>query len=589
MDYHVAPLGVDTNAGTLDQPFRTIQRAAEVMQAGDTCYIRAGVYREWIKPPRGGVSEDRRITYAAYPGELPEIKGSERIATWSQTTGQVWQAVLPNSFFGSYNPYALGICGEWLEWTTGRHRGDVYRNGVPLTEMTNPAEVAEKAGTWAATVDEARTTLWAHFGEADPNVELVEINTRELVFFPEVTGLEYITVNGLALMHAANNWAPPESFQRGLIGVNWGSHWIIANCRISDAKCVGLSAGKFNPAAPPAGSREQVGHHWVHHNWIRRCGQAGIAGNMGFAFSRIEGNLIEDINFKSEFGGEETSGIKVHNAVDVTVAGNVIRRVFDARGKGGGDYPGIWIDWCNQGARITGNVVYDTDHYCIFLEACHGPLLVDNNIFVGKISRLHAKRIVLGHNLFADAGIFYQDWMADPREPGWYRPHTCQSAGSGRMRVEGNRFFNNIFLRSPVPAGDRPLDCRAAANLYLGGEPPAPDEPDSVCAAAVASSVTIHDLPNGARIEVELGQDPADVATQPLTHARIGRFEEIGQGIEDVSGRPVNVDTDIRNTRRDPVHPTVGPIEALGRTRMSFVLTAGPVPTGGMIWKGCRR
>ena len=33
MDYHVAPVGFDTNAGTLDLPFRTIQRAADVMQA----------------------------------------------------------------------------------------------------------------------------------------------------------------------------------------------------------------------------------------------------------------------------------------------------------------------------------------------------------------------------------------------------------------------------------------------------------------------------------------------------------------------------------------------------------------------------
>ncbi len=576
MDYYVAPHGLDGGPGSLKAPFRTIQQAADVMQPGDVCYIRAGTYREWVRPPRGGDAETRRITYTAYAGEAPQIKGSERVTAWRKTSGTVWKVVLPNSFFADYNPYALGITGEWLEWTDGLHRGDVYLNGVPYVERPRPSEVNDSVGTWAVSVDEERTTLWANFGEADPNRELTEINVREQVFFAAQQGINYITVRGITLMHAANNWAPPESFQRGLIGVNWGSHWIIENCLVSDAKCVGISAGKFDPETPPpAGSRERIGWHCIRNNHIRRCGQAGIAGNMGFAFSRIDRNLIEDINFKTEFGGEETSGIKVHNAVDVVIKGNLVRRVFDGRGKGGGDYPGIWIDWSNQGARITGNVVYDTDHYCLYLEACHGPLLVDNNIFIGKAVRLHAKRVVLAHNLFCDSGVVYQDWTADQREPGWYRPHTCQGAGSGRMRIEGNRFFNNVFLRSPVPPGDQPMDCQSAANLYLGCSPPDTDEPDCIQSAETVSDLSVSDLPDGVRVTIRWDCDPASVDTRLVTHARIGIFKDIGQGVEDAQGRPVNVDADIRDVRRSPDHPVAGPFENISFPDMAVLLTAG--------------
>ena len=43
-EYFVAPDGLDANPGTQPAPFRTIQKAAGIMVAGDTCRIRAGTY-----------------------------------------------------------------------------------------------------------------------------------------------------------------------------------------------------------------------------------------------------------------------------------------------------------------------------------------------------------------------------------------------------------------------------------------------------------------------------------------------------------------------------------------------------------------
>jgi len=42
--YYVAVNGKDANSGTLTKPFATLQKAQEKVNAGDTVYIRGGVY-----------------------------------------------------------------------------------------------------------------------------------------------------------------------------------------------------------------------------------------------------------------------------------------------------------------------------------------------------------------------------------------------------------------------------------------------------------------------------------------------------------------------------------------------------------------
>jgi Right handed beta helix region/Protein of unknown function (DUF1565) len=44
MSYYVAPAGSDTSAGTSQAPFRTIQRAADAVEPGDTVVVRSGQY-----------------------------------------------------------------------------------------------------------------------------------------------------------------------------------------------------------------------------------------------------------------------------------------------------------------------------------------------------------------------------------------------------------------------------------------------------------------------------------------------------------------------------------------------------------------
>jgi hypothetical protein len=73
--YYVSTSGNDNNPGTLSQPWRTIQKAARTLVAGETVLIRGGTYRETILPANSGTAGNY-ITYGAYPNEAVIVDGS---------------------------------------------------------------------------------------------------------------------------------------------------------------------------------------------------------------------------------------------------------------------------------------------------------------------------------------------------------------------------------------------------------------------------------------------------------------------------------------------------------------------------------
>ncbi|NQU75359.1 MAG: DUF1565 domain-containing protein, partial [Planctomycetes bacterium] len=83
----------DENAGTEALPWKTINKAVSVAQAGDTVWIKAGVYREGIQrfANRGEyyASRIRFITLAAYKNDRVVIDGTVVISEseWQRVEG----------------------------------------------------------------------------------------------------------------------------------------------------------------------------------------------------------------------------------------------------------------------------------------------------------------------------------------------------------------------------------------------------------------------------------------------------------------------------------------------------------------------
>lgn len=88
--YYVSVNGSDNNPGTINAPFRTIQKAASVMIPGDKCLIRGGIYRETVIPPVSGTN-GKPIQFSNFPGEQVIITGLDPIGGWQRHTGSIYK------------------------------------------------------------------------------------------------------------------------------------------------------------------------------------------------------------------------------------------------------------------------------------------------------------------------------------------------------------------------------------------------------------------------------------------------------------------------------------------------------------------
>jgi hypothetical protein len=78
-NYYVSTTGDDTAAGTVTAPWKTISHAAAAnsgVKAGDTVYVRAGVYKESVVFAISGAASPGPITFTSYPNELAIIDGT---------------------------------------------------------------------------------------------------------------------------------------------------------------------------------------------------------------------------------------------------------------------------------------------------------------------------------------------------------------------------------------------------------------------------------------------------------------------------------------------------------------------------------
>jgi len=550
-EIHVAKSGNDTNSGGAESPYLTISKAAAVARPGDTITVHAGTYREWVRPARGGDGTDARITYRAAAHEEVVIKGSERVTTWSAEGNGLWKVELPNASFGDYNPYALTLSGGWLLYGQWHHRGDVYLDGKALSERRTRAEVARDQRTWCCQADDHVTTIWANFGSARPNRRLTEINARPSVFFPEKSGLQYVTVDGFQIMHSAENWEPPGlPLQMGAIGPRMGKHWIIQNCTVTHARCVGIILG--HARGVDYADIDAFGDHVVRNNVIRHCGEAGIAGQEGAARCLIENNLIEDTNDRREFGGWETAAIKLHQSVDVIIQHNLIRRVSHQTH---GAF-GIWLDWANQGARVTGNIIYDTQTEALFLEMDHGPTLVDNNILVGGGVKSNSEASVFAHNLLVDCPF---RMVSDTRRRSQYhKPHSKIVVERKQGIPRDDKWFYNIFVRQGLDRVRQATGYVSDYNLFLEGARPSRFEGTHSRVAPFAARFERTDRPGGVSLQFAVNQPALEITGPWVDGQLVGVFPTVGQTIEDRDGRPMRVDVGMLDRQRQS--PRVGPL-----------------------------
>jgi len=470
---------VDSNPGTIDKPFKTINAAALVAAPGTRVIIRGGEYRETVKPARGGDNEAAMICYEAAEGENVIIKASVVITKFKPSVGwrftaflskepppesmKVWEIEIDPEDFKGYNPFcAVNIIHDRLfieyaktDMTTYlNRRGMVFIDGKPLKQVPLFNYMNRETGTYW--VESNGQKIHARLpGDADPHDHKVEITNREQCFAPDIPFLSYIHLRGLTCAHAANGAPVP---QRGSISAHRGHHWIIEDCTIDWANAVGIDCG--NECWHHDLIEGQIlGYNILRGNTIRDAGVCGIA----VMFSKhllIEDNLIEGTGWQRMELSWEAGGIKVHNAEGALFRRNIIARSIGC--------DSIWMDVNNYNCRLTGNLLIDgidsREH--IFMECGRDEeTMIDNNIIWNVEGRF--------------------DRNAIPREPGssgWYKEQQLNvengygiyGEGTDRLRIVNNLigkchdsgYFAKIVPFRIMKRGGTARECKFYNNIF---------------------------------------------------------------------------------------------------------------------------
>jgi hypothetical protein len=138
----VAMSGADSNPGTLERPFRSIQHCASIVTAGQVCLIRAGTYRETVRPAQSG-SSAAPIGFKAFGDGPVLISGADPV----------------NGFTAEGNKRFK----TRLAWDLGEGKNQVFLNGKMLLEArfpnsSNPG-ARKQPGPWMPSACQKRTWL----------------------------------------------------------------------------------------------------------------------------------------------------------------------------------------------------------------------------------------------------------------------------------------------------------------------------------------------------------------------------------------------------------------------------------------------
>jgi hypothetical protein len=501
-----SPRASDTGPGTRERPFRTINKAAQVLQPGERVVIASGTYRECVRPARGGMGPTQMISYEAAPGAKVFIKGSEvlkdgwtrdpanafrrpggangnptappppQVATWGyQFTG----ALFPDA----YNPFALAsVAGDraWLDTKAVdmgpyfRRRGLVFVDGKPLEPVEQQRELTsaklytppapgtpqpltglpararggpimqEVGGTEDGRfyTDANGQSIHVRLPNGTPAEHTIEVTTREQVFAPLTHGLSYIRLKGLTFQHAGNGFPLP---QRGaMVDTAGGTRWIIEGNTVEWANAIGLEIGGGGGGFGAPQSNGPTSGHIVRGNTIRYCGVEGIAG-MGTRDVAVEDNLIEWCGWADAEREWESAGVKFHSAQNLVFRRNVVRHIRHGNG--------IWLDSGNRNCRISSNVFGDivTVSAAIHMEMNRQPNQIDNNV-IWDVRNAEpgtpGQRGCAGSGVFSnasDAIVIAQNLIGRVDNSGVFAIVRPDRAGSGL--ASDNTISNNIFTR----------------------------------------------------------------------------------------------------------------------------------------------
>lgn len=190
-NYYVATNGVDTDPGTLTKPFRNIQRAANVMVAGDTCNIRGGTYRETVIPVNSGLAT-QPITFQPFGSETVIISGADVVTGWNVSAGSIYEASFTGALGDKDQVFVDGVMMNLARWPDAS------------LDVSRPAKASAAGGTF---VLNANGTYSGTYTDSHLTKPAGFFNGAKIHFVP---GVKWVAQTGIV-----------TSYSPGTLQFNW--------------------------------------------------------------------------------------------------------------------------------------------------------------------------------------------------------------------------------------------------------------------------------------------------------------------------------------------------------------------------------
>lgn len=237
--YYVSTSGSDSNPGTSTQPWRTINKAGRVASAGDTVYVRGGVYAEQVSLARSGTAA-APIHFEAAPNETPVISAASlSMTSWSALVDITGSYITFSGFEVSNSSY-IGVIIKGTHNVVDRvfaHHSQA--NGILITGDYNTVQNSRvwrnslaneygKAGSWASGLSAARDTdgitdyaimrnniVWENWGEGMSSYEANQITMDGNVSHDNYTANIYVSDTTNAMVRGNLVYMDPSSYLYG--------------------------------------------------------------------------------------------------------------------------------------------------------------------------------------------------------------------------------------------------------------------------------------------------------------------------------------------------------------------------------------
>ncbi|MGA2248631.1 MAG: hypothetical protein ABSH48_27055 [Verrucomicrobiota bacterium] len=357
--------GSDSYAGTnLTEPFQTVQQAASVAVAGDTCCIRAGVYHETLIPLHSG-SSNAPITFEAYSNEVVTLDGADVVTGWSLLSNGVYQASVGWDLGeGDNQVFVDGVMIHEAQYPA-YGSGDVLHPTTVSVVVNNTNTALISSAAWSGKPDNYWAGAW-FLGGVDPawawqSAQVVSSTGTTITVDPATeTGGWWFAGSGNGLLWGSPNFLSADN--EWSLGTNATGYML--RLRI---------AGGNDPTPHTV---EMKRRSWCVNLYYRNY--VAISGlNLWGGAVRLQGNGNLFQNCRAQFlshyrvitgGYLENGGSDQGGGVVINGNGNLVRGCTIGNTAGSGIYT------AGTSNRITRNVIFNTDYSGTYASsiALHG-------------------------------------------------------------------------------------------------------------------------------------------------------------------------------------------------------------------------